>query len=106
MLFSDKRIHDAWRTVGEYSIFIEWGSGSQTVTFRNPRAYRGPFTFTQSHYLHPTTQGDPYHTSAPGGETVEEALGRAVATIMAYYRSARGEGYEPNSGWFVPNEDL
>jgi hypothetical protein len=64
------------------------------------------FSFTQSHFLHAPTQAGPYGTSAPFGETVEDALRRALGTFTVFLTSAIKEGHKPSSKWLVENENF
>lgn len=64
---------DAYKTVGEYRLYLEWENGYQNVRFRIEEG-RGTFWFEQSHYTKTPLQGGAYRTSVAHGESLEEAL--------------------------------
>jgi hypothetical protein len=96
-------ITDAFQTVGEYQIYVEWQDGFQTVDFRIVESTNGYFQFHQSHFFKFPGDIDHYQTSLVTAPTEAEALRLGVQSVMTNYNLARGRGLAPQSNWFVSN---
>jgi hypothetical protein len=103
--FEDEHIKNAFKVIGEYRIYLSWGNiGYQDIKIRLEQSTSGTVHFAQSHYIKTPLQGGPYMTSVSYADNAENALHKAVGTIMDWYGKAIKEGHEPSGKWFKPNE--
>jgi hypothetical protein len=102
-MFRVEGIAEAYELVREFALVLI--DIPQMIKIRIYRNLHGDaFMFTQSHFIQTPDQMSPYTTSVPGGSTEEEALRRAIATIMTYYSLAVRGGHTPSNEWLVPNK--
>ena len=105
-VLSQKGIYTGYKTVGEYRIQIEQTDGSQIIKFRVEEASSGIFEFSQSHFIKTPEQATQYITSRNSERTAEDALMRAVDSIMSHYSQAVKVGHVPSKAWFKPNKNF
>jgi hypothetical protein len=102
--FQNQDIRDAFKVLGEYSFYLEWGDDYQIIKIRLEESIDGKIQFVQSHYIKTPAQASHSTTSRSWAGTADDALKRAVNTVMSYYSEAIKAGYKPDDGWFVKNK--
>ena len=105
--FESERITEIHALVSEYSFVVHETKEVKVKIWRTNYPDSGRlFAFTQSHYFHGPSQGGPYMTSAPYGETEEEALSKAIFTFTSFFPPAGQHPDADTSAWFVANKDF
>jgi hypothetical protein len=100
--FQNQDIRHAFKVIGEYSFYLEWGDNYQIIKIRLEESIDGKIQFVQSHYIRTPAQAS--HSTTSWGGTADDTLKRAVDTIMSYYSEAIKAGHKPDEGWFLKNK--
>jgi hypothetical protein len=101
--FKNQGIRDAFKVIGEYSFYLEWDDDFKIIKIRIEESIDGKIQFVQSHYIKTPVQASHLTTSRSWGGAADDALKRAVDTVMSYYNEAIKAGHKPNEDWFVKN---
>ena len=94
--FKNLDIRDAFKVIGEYSLYLEWDDDFKIIKIRLEESLDGKIQFVQSHYIKTPAQASHYTGSRSWGGSADNALKRAVDTVMSYYSEAIKAGHKPN----------
>lgn len=58
----------------------------------------------QSHFIKTPLQAGPYRTSLPRGDSLQQALRKAIHGLTSFYDMAVRENQTPHDGWLITNK--